>query len=534
MAVVQVAAMPSMNPHRLKRDVSSQWSKTPPSRPNSQSNSTTTHVNPNAVCPFNWAGLDYLCPTAIAPTAAVNVGSQNGRFALMLDDGRPRLVEYNAAFGWRTRWQAVGYVPLPATCGLFDLWFDATTGDISLSCNIVMGKIVVSNAGKRPRTIAIDNYGVVRFRARDGTLLLTISPTTGATPASSFSVQLPPKSTTAKGRVTTTKPLGGGTKRTLTPSLHPSNQILLAGCRYVPVPFTVPAGGSQATVFNIELISCGSTADVDAVFIAAAQKWMNLITGDLEPYVAQSNLDVFPCIMDNNGRNILRCGNIDDLIIAYSVVPIDGAGKILGSAGPQYVRDSSYSPGRYLPFSGFMMFDSADWANMKTRGYLQAVVEHEMGHVLGFGTIWYRFNLLTPSNCDSLASNQQTFTATFTGAAAKQALPLIHYSGGSPIVESKGGSGTACGHWSESVYGRELMTGYVSMKANPLSYLTAYSLRDMGYTIDASSSSIQSYDQRIDINSLVDPTALPLVGCLDHFHTHGVTEVGRNGTRRRI
>jgi hypothetical protein len=55
---------------------------------------------------------------------------------------------------------------------------------------------------------------------------------------------------------------------------------------------------------------------------------------------------------------------------------------------------------------------------------------------------------------------------------------------GTPVpVENSGGPGTADGHWRESVMGRELMTGYISIVANPLSTITIGSLADLMYSV---------------------------------------------------
>ena len=52
-------------------------------------------------------------------------------------------------------------------------------------------------------------------------------------------------------------------------------------------------------------------------------------------------------------------------------------------------------------------------------------------------------------------------------------------------VENTGGSGTRDSHWRESVFDAELMTGYMNAGvANPLSAVTAASLRDLGYSVD--------------------------------------------------
>src|SRR5690606_3350133 len=55
---------------------------------------------------------------------------------------------------------------------------------------------------------------------------------------------------------------------------------------------------------------------------------------------------------------------------------------------------------------------------------------------------------------------------------------------GPPVpVEDQGGSGTRLSHWRESVFGAEVMTGWINAGFNPLSAITIAALRDMGYGV---------------------------------------------------
>ena len=51
-------------------------------------------------------------------------------------------------------------------------------------------------------------------------------------------------------------------------------------------------------------------------------------------------------------------------------------------------------------------------------------------------------------------------------------------------LETSGGSGTAGVHWSEAVFGNELMTGFTSGVPDPLSILTIGAMQDLGYTVN--------------------------------------------------
>jgi hypothetical protein len=51
-------------------------------------------------------------------------------------------------------------------------------------------------------------------------------------------------------------------------------------------------------------------------------------------------------------------------------------------------------------------------------------------------------------------------------------------------VENTGGPGTREGHWRETVFRNELMSGFIAQPGNPLSRLTVASLADLGYQTD--------------------------------------------------
>ena len=64
---------------------------------------------------------------------------------------------------------------------------------------------------------------------------------------------------------------------------------------------------------------------------------------------------------------------------------------------------------------------------------------------------------------------------------------MLKGKGPTPVpVENTGGEGTADGHWRESVFKNELMSGFIAASGNPLSRLTAASLQDLGYKVNLS------------------------------------------------
>jgi hypothetical protein len=205
--------------------------------------------------------------------------------------------------------------------------------------------------------------------------------------------------------------------------------------------------------FQITLSMSGLTASQQSIFNQAADRWEQVITGDLP-------------------NATYRGQTVDDLLINASAIAIDGVNGVLGQAGADALRSGSR-----LPYHGIMQFDTADLASMERNGTLISVVMHEMGHVLGIGTIWSSLGLL---------SGAGTSNPTFRGTQATAAYNQIFGTSASGVpVENTGGSGTRDAHWRESIFGSELMTGWVGPGASlPLSRVTVASLADIGYTVN--------------------------------------------------
>ncbi|MEM7453019.1 MAG: leishmanolysin-related zinc metalloendopeptidase [Planctomycetota bacterium] len=210
--------------------------------------------------------------------------------------------------------------------------------------------------------------------------------------------------------------------------------------------------------FQIDVRFNGGITDAQKeAFDVAAARWSQVIVSEFAP-VELPNGEV-----------------LDNLLIEASGEDIDGTGGILGSAGPQFLR-----PGSMLPVKGIMRFDSADLANMEANGSLVDVIIHEMGHVLGIGTIWGIKELLV--GCDAPMSANPVFLGE---KAITEFAALTEEGSDLPVpVANTGGSGTRCGHWRESIFGAELMTGFINTGTNPLSRLTIASLEDLGYDVN--------------------------------------------------
>ena len=167
---------------------------------------------------------------------------------------------------------------------------------------------------------------------------------------------------------------------------------------------------------------------------------------------------------------------MDDLLILADLQPIDGPGAVLGRAGPCLTRLSDQ-----LPVLGVMLFDTDDLEDLEAFELLDDVVVHEMGHVMGIGTLWSEHGFLVDP------AGQGGTDPHFTGA---QAIAAFDAAGGTDYpdekvpVETEGGPGTEDSHWRESVFDNELMTGFINVGPNPLSAITVRSLADQGYTVN--------------------------------------------------
>jgi hypothetical protein len=250
------------------------------------------------------------------------------------------------------------------------------------------------------------------------------------------------------------------------------------------VSFTATAA-ADPTSFNIGLrfLSPATPAQRQA-FNDARLRWEAAISGDLEDGFFNEAIDP-GCV--SGAPNISQ--NIDDVLILVNLVPIDGEGGVLGGAGPCYVRDFGiqdvFEVGD-LTILGTMQFDTDDLEMLEAEGFLSNVILHEMGHVLGFGTLWESQGLLVdpaegeipnPGADPHFIGSQAIVSFDDVGGTA-------YVAGAKVPVENTGGPGTADGHWRESVFDRELMTGFIGAGTSPLSVVTLASLADQGYSVD--------------------------------------------------
>ena len=227
-----------------------------------------------------------------------------------------------------------------------------------------------------------------------------------------------------------------------------------------PAVRVLRAGAAVTSAYKIEVRFLGglTTAQKNA-FKVAADRWAKVIVGDLPSVRVDGEI-------------------VDDLLILAQGTAIDGPRGILGQAGPTHIRPANAGKSKFLPVKGIMSFDTADLKAMEKDGTLKDVIAHEMGHVIGVGTIWERKGLLKDAG---------TNTVRFVGKNARKEFGKLKKSAAADVpVENTGGPGTADGHWRESVFRNELMSGFIAAPNNPLSRLTVASLLDLGYDVDFS------------------------------------------------
>jgi hypothetical protein len=225
---------------------------------------------------------------------------------------------------------------------------------------------------------------------------------------------------------------------------------------------------NSTSPFQIMLnYSNAPTPSQQAVFNAAKATWESLITG----------------WKDTVG--------ISSVSITVNLENIDGPGNILGSAGPD---TGIITPNYLYTTSGSMTFDTSDIPGLGAA--FGDVVLHEMGHVLGIGTLWsasFATGGFVTGRQEVYVNNSGQYTGAY-GLAAYNA--EFGQSGAFIPVELGGGPGTANGHWNEVDGGagltgivgpqgdfrNELMTGWLNAPSY-ISNTTVQSLQDIGFNV---------------------------------------------------
>jgi hypothetical protein len=225
-----------------------------------------------------------------------------------------------------------------------------------------------------------------------------------------------------------------------------------------------PASANGRFDIDLRFVNTPTTAQRQA-FEVAADRWESIIIGDVPD--ADGTIPARSC--GNSFPTPSLKGPFDDVVIHVLLQPLDGPGAVLGAAGPCLIRSADQ-----LTLYGLMFFDTDDLAFLQENNILDEVVVHEMGHVLGIGSLWdFGRDLLQGTNADP----------RFVGPNAIAGFHEVNGKGATIPVEEDGGAGTRGSHWDEETFDTELMTGFIALGSSPLSVMTIGSMQDLGYVV---------------------------------------------------
>ena len=219
--------------------------------------------------------------------------------------------------------------------------------------------------------------------------------------------------------------------------------------------------------FDIELVFLSHFTEGQKREIQyAARRWMSIIRGDLPEYTFTQG---WSGTCGDHSFEIPAGERIDDLRIYITSYDDDSDGNP-GWGGPSVLRETSH-----LSVVGCMSF------NLSYNSVPLSTALHEIGHVLGFGTLWDAFGFLqNPSRNNPNADthfNGPLAIAAFNDAGGWD------YAGAKVPVLRQGGPGSVDSHWRNSVFeGGELMRS--GQGNGVLSAITIQSLADLGYSVD--------------------------------------------------
>ena len=255
-----------------------------------------------------------------------------------------------------------------------------------------------------------------------------------------------------------------------------------------PVDLKVSVGGLPVESFDIELIFLqNGSPQQDEVIRTAARKWESVISqGVYDLDLTENPIAAGTC---GEGSPAIA-GQVDDVVMFVSIDSIDGPGRVLARAGPCGQRLRAFQFEGYPTIwkgviAGGMEFDEDDMARLGASGTLLSTVTHEMGHALGFGTMWELMDLIEDPTVNT---GNPTADVHFTGPLARAAFDRLggrNYRGGAVVpLESGGNLGRSDSHWRESVFENELMTPFLSGGVEPFSLITIEAMADIGYNVD--------------------------------------------------
>jgi hypothetical protein len=206
-------------------------------------------------------------------------------------------------------------------------------------------------------------------------------------------------------------------------------------------------------------------ANVQTAVTNALDRWEEIITGDAGAPVTYPPNAFTPggaCSNLINGT-LYNSAFIEDVAIIVALAPIDGGFNTLAQGGPC----GSTRPQRPVIISGQMKLDAADFTGAANTTFMQDVILHEIGHVLGVGTLWQDSTVF--AGTDSTRYFGQNGKAQWIALGGANNVPL------EPNIGA---------HWHEGYFNAELMTPAAegAGASHPISRLTIGALLDLGWT----------------------------------------------------
>mmetsp|Transcript_5979 Transcript_5979/g.9628 ORF Transcript_5979/g.9628 Transcript_5979/m.9628 type:complete len:381 (+) Transcript_5979:172-1314(+) len=191
------------------------------------------------------------------------------------------------------------------------------------------------------------------------------------------------------------------------------------------------------------------------------QGWNNVIkdTSDSITFTKSTNLKKF-CDVD---YTISSGTKISGLKVLVQFVETDST-SLATTEICAFAKQGNY----YFPRIGLLTMDLSKAKELNAR-VLDNVMEHEIGHLLGIGTLWERYGLVK--------------NGAYIGQGGVYGYERIGAAFGVESVPTQRSLTSSQYHWDDHVLGSELMTGRMNGKFHPLSSVTLNALTDLGYQV---------------------------------------------------
>jgi hypothetical protein len=321
----------------------------------------------------------------------------------------------------------------------------------------------------RPATMVVRPATVALLPGAEGQLWVNAADSTGARLTGQMRLAFASSDTTvavvdAKGRVT---------------ARSAGSALVTTTLNGRSAETTVRVEPREEGAYRIDFLFVGALANepaLQAIAREAAARWERVIVGALPPQQVDHQAGM--CAKGSPAISVTTTGML--VVVTTDSLPPG----VVGYGGPCFFRPATGGDWRALGFPavGVITLDSG-----RVRSYLgtnptlaRDLITHEIGHALGVGTRWQPFG----SSGESMRVGPES-DYRFIGEHTMAASTDLGFTAPGELVpvENQGGGGTAGAHWRRSVYGPEVMNGWLSYGGQPLTAVTAGLLRDIGYEV---------------------------------------------------